>query len=369
LLRVITRLNIGGPARQALLLTRALRDSYDTRLVTGRPHASEGELHDPAVVPSYTSLVRPPSPVNDLRALAYLRRQVADRRPVLVHTHMAKAGTLGRLASFGRRQRPRLVHTFHGHVLEGYFQRALERGIVDVERRLARRTDALVAVSPEVRDSLLELGIGTPDRFHVIPLGFDLSAHRTVDGRSGALRERLGLADQPLVGIIGRLAPIKDHATLLQAMTRVPGAHLAVIGDGELRPALEAMVQDLGLSSRVHFTGWWRDIPSAMADLDLVALSSRNEGTPVALIEAAACGRPVIATDVGGVRSVVANGETGQLVPPRDPVALAQGITDLLADEQRAALFGAEARRRSGRFDHARLVDDLRRLYESLTGP
>ncbi|MFN2526114.1 MAG: glycosyltransferase, partial [Actinomycetota bacterium] len=302
-LRLITRLNIGGPARQALLLTRNLGPEYETVLAAGTAPPAEGELTDPDIPITRVPLVRAPHPVNDLRAFRAVRGLIRTFKPEIVHSHMAKAGTIGRLASGRADGRPRTVHTFHGHVLQGYFSSPVQRALVAVERRLARRTDALIAVSPEVRDGLLDLGIGAPERFHVIPLGLDLAPFGGIEGRSMRLRGRIGLdAETPLVGVLGRLAPIKDHAMLLEALTHVDGVHLAVMGDGELRPSLEARARELGLGRRVHFTGWWTDVAAAIADVDAVVLSSRNEGTPVSLIEALAGGRPVVATDVGGTR-------------------------------------------------------------------
>lgn len=366
-LRVITRLNIGGPARQALLLTRELATTHPTTLVAGTPPPEEGELLDPRVPVTRVPLVRSISPRDDVAAVAAVRHLLVTHRPALMHTHMAKAGTVSRIAAHTIRHRPVLVHTFHGHVLDGYFTPRKERAFLDIERALAKRTDALVAVSPEVRDDLLALGIGRPEQWRVVPLGLDLSAHLAVSGRSGRLRQQLGLADDvPLVGTAGRLVPIKDIGTLLDAIARLPGVHLALLGDGEERAALEARTAALGLRDRVHFTGWWHDMPAALADIDVAALSSLNEGTPVTLIEAAACGRPAVATDVGGVRSVVVDGVNGLVVPPSDPAALAGAVEAVLGDPARAAAMGAAGRARSDLFSADRLVRDIRALYDEL---
>jgi len=366
-LRAITRLNIGGPARQALLLTHALSPEFATTLVAGAPALAEGELEDPRVRPVRAPLVRAPSPPNDARALAQLRRLMTSERPAIVHSHMAKAGALSRIAARTLRDRPKIVHTFHGHVLEGYFGAAVERAFIATERALARTTDLLVAVSTEVRDDLLELGIGRPEQWRVLPLGLDLDAHRRVADRSGVLRSRLGLGDDAvLVGLVGRLVPIKDPATTLEAIARVPDVHLVVAGDGELRDAVAATAGDLGIRDRVHLIGWMADVPALMADLDIVVLSSRNEGTPVALIEAAACARPVVATDVGGVRSVVADGQSGFLVPAGDHQAMATAIARLAADDDLRRVMGLHGRLRSNRWSADRLVADVRSLYREL---
>lgn len=369
-LRLITRLNIGGPARQALLLTAALRPEWHTLLAAGTPTAEEGELLEPGVEVIRVPLVRPLRPATDAAAVLAARRLIATHRPDILHTHMAKAGTAGRIAARTGAGRPRTVHTFHGHVLDGYFRPTVERAFIELERVLARTTDVLVAISPEIRDELLELRIGRASQYRVIPLGFDLSQHLRVEGQVGRLRATVPVpADTPLIGIVGRLVPIKDHETMLLAMRDVVGAHLLVIGDGELRQALEARVRTLGLETRVHFTGWWSDIPSVMADLDVVALSSRNEGTPVSLIEAAAAGRAVVATDVGGVRSVVEDGVSGLAVPPGDPAALAAALQRLVDDPALAARMGAAGRAAVGRFTAERLVTDVRSLYDELTEP
>jgi glycosyltransferase involved in cell wall biosynthesis len=368
--QLVTRLNIGGVAAHVLLLGRELAHDRPTTVAAGQPAETEGEMTDPAVAVRHVPLVRPLRPATDARALAAVRRLLVETGATLLHTHMAKAGTIGRLAghSLPGRARIRTVHTFHGHVLDGYFSPAVQRAFVEVERRLAVRTDALIAVSDEVRDALLELRIGRPGQYQVIPYGLDLGRFLAVDGPSGSLRGSLDLGPEvPLVGILGRLVAIKDHATVLAAMVHVPGVHLAVVGDGELRPALEAQAAGLGLGGRVHFTGWSADVPGALADLDVVVLTSRNEGTPMVLIEAAAAGRPVVATRVGGVAAVVADGFTGHLVPAGDAEAVASRIGLLLADPVGRQAMGRAARvAMADRFGPDRLLRDVRALYAAL---
>lgn len=373
-LRLITRMNIGGPARQAILLTKGLSAEFPTVLAAGRPAPTEGELTDPEVPVRDVPLVRPVRPVTDLRCLFVVRSLLHESGARLVHTHMAKAGTVGRLAALSSSRagkRPKLVHTFHGHVLQGYFAGPQQRAFVQFERMLARYTDALVTVSPEVRDQLLDLGIGKPAQYRVVPLGFDLGPLLAVGapgGPGGLLRSRLGLAQAvPLAGALGRLVPVKDHATLLSAVSAVPGLHLAVLGDGELRATLEGLARELGIGDRTHFTGWWEDVPSALADLDVVVLSSRNEGTPVALIEALAAGRPVVATDVGGVRYVVQDGETGWLCRAGDATGLAELLQRAIAEPEVAMRLALEGRKRvAERFGYQRMLADHRSLYQEL---
>jgi glycosyltransferase involved in cell wall biosynthesis len=282
---------------------------------------------------------------------------------------MAKAGAIGRVAARLGPDRPRTVHTFHGHVLDGYFSAPVRRAFVEIERLLAKQTDVLLAVSPEVRDSLLEFGIGRPDQIQVLPVGLDLSPYLSVGRGTGVFREELGLEPgTPLIGSVGRLVPIKDHSTLLRALARLPGVHLAVMGDGEIRPRIAAEAQSCGLTDRVHLLGWRQDLPAILADLDAVVLTSLNEGTPVALIEALAASRPVVATDVGGVRHVVEHGRTGLLAPAGDDRCIADRIASVLSDRAGAAHLAVAGRRDvSLRFGEERLVSEMRDLYRDLT--
>lgn len=376
-LRVIARLNIGGPALHASLLTERLDPArYDSTLAAGAVEPGEGDYLAlqgrtlPRLVP-VRGLGREIRGRQDLAALGTLVALVRRLRPHIVHTHTAKAGTLGRLAArLGRA--PVVVHTYHGHVLRGYFPPAKTRAFVAIERALARLTDALVAVSPRVRAELLDLGIGRPDRFEVVPLGLDLEPFASADRLRGELRRELGLdAAVPLAGIVARLAPVKAHEVFLEAARRLAARpvppRFVIVGDGERRPALEAMAETDGLRGRVHFLGWRADLPRIYADLDVVVLCSRNEGSPVALIEAMTAGRPVVATRVGGVPDVVADGETGLLVPENDPPALAEAIARVLDDGELARRLGAAGRPRVvERFGAARLVRDIDTLYTRL---
>src|SRR5207245_2820341 len=246
--------------------------------------------------------------VADARAVRALGQLMRRRRPDIVHTHTTTAGGLGRIAA-RRAKVPITVHTFHGHVLSGYLSGAQTRALATAERFLARRTDVLVSVSERVRDDLLSLGIGRPSQWRVVPLGLELGDLLSGPAPAAEARRALELpGEAPLVGIVGRLAAIKDHPTFLAMAASVahrhPEAHFVVAGDGALRPAMESSAKEM-LGDRVHFLGWATDLPALYGALDVVVLTSRNEGTPVALIEAAAAGRPVVATAVGGVPAVV----------------------------------------------------------------
>ena len=376
-LRVIARLNVGGPAIHATLLNERLDPArYDARLVAGVEAADEGgylELHgrQPDRFVRLPDLGPAIDARRDLRAGRALLRMVREFRPHVVHTHTAKAGALGRIAAVLGRV-PVVVHTYHGHVLEGYFSPVKTKIFLGVERTLARVTHQLVAVSDQVRRDLLALGIGRPDRFSVVPLGFDLAPFATADRVRGRLRQELGVAaGVPLVGIVARLVPIKAHEVFVAAAARVaarwPDARFVVVGDGECREAIAARIADADLEARTHLLGWRGDLPEIYADLDVVALSSRNEGSPVALIEAMASGRAVAATRAGGVPDVVVHGETGCLVAVDDDQALAAAIDGLLADPERRARLGAAGRARVlTTYGADRLLADVDRLYTRL---
>jgi glycosyltransferase involved in cell wall biosynthesis len=369
ILRVITRLNIGGPGLHVLTLTRALTE-YPTLVACGRPDPHEGLLDSSGIETTSVPLVRPVAPISDLQAVRDLRRLILRRHPSIVESHMAKAGFAARIAAVASRPRPATVHVFHGHVFDGYFSQPVQSALIRVERLLARRTDLLLTVSDQIRDDLLALDIGQEDQYRVVPLGLQLGPFLARQGPSGTLRQPLGLsADTPLIGVAARLVPIKDHQTLFSALSRVPDAHLAVLGDGVLGPDLKEWARASEVGPRIHFLGWHEDMAAALADCDVVALSSRNEGTPVCLIEAMAAGKPVVATDVGGTPSVVDDGETGFLVPPHDPVALAERLETVLSDRELARRLGGQGRIvAQERFGLDRLVSDMRSLYSELLG-
>ena len=378
-LRVIARLNVGGPALHTTLLTERLDPRrYDARLVTGTEEPGEGNylaLHGkaPERVTVLPALGREVRGVADGVALAGLVRLMRRVRPHVVHTHTAKAGTLGRVAAHLTRV-PVVVHTYHGHVFHGYFSPGRTRIFLGVERTLARWTDGLLAVSETVRRELLALGVGSPARFRVVPLGLDLDRYGGADAARGILRAELGLpAEAPVVAIVARLVPIKAHEVFLEAARRVrqalPASRFLVVGDGERRAALEALAAELGLGTSVHFLGWRRDLERVYADATVVALTSRNEGSPTSLIEAMAAGRPVVATRVGGVPDLVEDGVTGRLVPPDDAGALATALVTLLRDPERRRTLGMAARERVfPAFTAARLVADVDALYAELLG-
>lgn len=369
ILRVITRLNVGGPAQQALFLTKALPKEFETKLLTGRLAKGEIEINHEDIPTTSIHLTREINPARDLLAYFDIRREINSFKPNLVHTHMAKAGAISRTAALISQNKPVLVHTFHGHVLEGYFSTAKQNMFIQLERHLARHTDILIAVSNEVRDELLDLKIGTVDKYRVIPVGLDLYPFLKQVGKTGKLRKKLGISmEDPLVGIIGRLTAIKDHATLFKSIALLRDVHLAVIGGGELERDLVILSHNYKIHNRVHFLGWQtQSLAELVSDLDIVVSSSLNEGTPLALIESLAAEKPVVATDVGGTSSVIQNGYSGFLIPPRNPEALAEKIQYLFNNPVLAHQMGINGRSYvKEKFSQDRLLRDITALYNEL---
>jgi glycosyltransferase involved in cell wall biosynthesis len=379
--RVIARLNVGGPALHVSYLTRGLVErGYDTTLVTGRVGPSEGSMEYVAeeadLHPVYVgSLQRNLAPLADLAALFRLVGLLRRVRPHVLHTHTAKAGAVGRVAALlalGARP-PVVVHTYHGHVLTGYFSKRLSRFFVEVERLLGRMTDALIAVSPEVRDDLVRLGVARESKFTVIRLGLDLEQRIAAppDARE-RVRAELGIGQESfVVAWLGRMTEIKRVEDLMQAFADVRGrgveAVLVLVGDGPDRAELERLTDELGVADAVCFTGFRADVGSIYCASDVVALSSANEGTPVSLIEALAAGCAVVTTAVGGVSDVVDEGRAGVLVPFGDRRAFADALGELAASPERRRELGEAGRRHVlKRYSVERLLEDVDALYRSL---
>lgn len=392
ILRIIARLNVGGPAIHVALASAGLDATkrYQTRLLAGDLGEGEGDMEWFArergvAVEKVRGLGRELSAGGDLRAVSHVLRVCRAFEPHVIHTHTAKAGAVGRVAGAlhnltrGRAApRAKLVHTFHGHVLNGYFGRVKQGVFRSVERGLATRADRLVVPSPRLLDELVAMRVGRREQYAVVPLGFELApflavAPRAKGAPAGALRQELGIpADAFAIGIVGRLTAIKNQSMFLRAAarlrrrTRTP-MRFVLIGDGELRAELETEARAAGLADVVHFAGWRKDLAPIYAELDAVALTSRNEGTPVTLIEAMASGRPVVSTAVGGVADIVDDGVSGLLVDPErdDMFAVAMGR---LADETdlRTRLAAAGRERAAKRFTVDRLIRDLDALYGGL---
>ena len=380
-LRVIARLNMGGPALHVAYLTAGLRDrGYDTTLVAGtlaRGEDSMGFVADELGIDvvKIDELGREISPFRDLLATVRLARVIRRERPQILHTHTAKAGAVGRLAALlaGPARPPVIVHTFHGHVLRGYFGPVRTRFFLALERWLAAHTTALIAVGPQVRDDLVALGVAPPERFVVVRLGIELEERvRPQDDGRAETRRYLGLpGDRFVVGWVGRMTAVKRTDDVLEAfrLVREQGvdACLCLVGDGPDRERIERRAAELGVIRDTLFLGYQEDVAPYYAAFDALVLPSANEGTPVSVIEALAAETPVVATRVGGVPDVVREGEEGFLVDAGDTAELAERLTRLAGDAQLRRRLGKSGRERVvKRYAVDRLLDDIDRLYREL---
>lgn len=375
IMRIIARLNIGGPAVHVCLLTAYMADSgFHTTLVAGNVGDEEGDMAylaekltiQPVLLPT---LQREISLWADIAALRALISLIMKERPHIVHTHTAKAGFVGRLAA-ALCGVPVIIHTFHGHVLSGYFSRAKSALFILLEKGAALATDRVLTISERLRCDLLRYRIAPSERVEVVPLGLEIDAYRDLGPFRGQFRSQIGASiDEKIIGIVGRLVPIKNHRMFLEAahlvLKDMPGTYFVIVGDGELRDDLEACSKEMGLAGKVNFAGWQTDLRPVYADLSCVVICSDNEGTPVSLIEAMAAGIPVAGTRVGGIPDLLCDGEFGELVEPRDPDGLALAIRRCLSAPDTDRLRRAQEYVRD-KYGIGRLVHDLSDLYVSL---
>lgn len=374
ILRIIARLNVGGPTIHVTLLANRLGPpEYESLLVCGTVEPGEGDMGyfaeqygvHPVVIPE---LGRSLHPLRDAVTIWKVYRLIREYQPDVVHTHTSKAGFVGRVAAWMAGV-PVIIHTFHGHVFYGYFGRPLTAIFMFLERMTARMSDTVITLTDSLRRELADVyHIARKSRITVLPLGLDLDGFAQTPRKGGAFRQAWNIpADAALFGIVGRLASVKNHALFLDAAllvrAQLPGARFVIVGDGETRAEIEARVDALGLSDAVTLTGWQRDLAPIYSDLDVLVISSINEGTPVSVIEALAAGCPVVSTYVGGLPDLLDHGDLGVLVPPGDAEALAQAIVDTYRnppDGRRAQELMLD------RYGIARLVRDLDSLYRGL---
>jgi glycosyltransferase involved in cell wall biosynthesis len=380
ILRVIARLNMGGPALHVAYLTKGLESrGYDTTLVAGRLARGEDTMSFVAdelgvEVVGLGELHREVSPFYDPVAITRLVREIRRVRPHILHTHTAKAGAVGRAAALlaGDARPPVVVHTFHGHVLRGYFDPVRTQLFRETERALARHTTRLIAVGPQVRDDLVELGVAPAQQFSVIRLGIDLESRVPTQDRRAEFRELFGIPEERfVVGWIGRMTAIKRVPDILSSfkllLDRGVDATLCLVGDGPDREPAELQAKELGIARHVISLGYQRDVSPYYALFDAFVLPSANEGTPVVAIEALAARRPVVATRVGGVPDVVTEGEDGFLVDVGDVDAIADALERLARDPELRRSFGEQGHERVvPRYRVERLVDDIDELYREL---
>ncbi|HXH18034.1 MAG TPA: glycosyltransferase [Chitinophagales bacterium] len=387
-LRIINRLNLGGPTYNAAYLSRYINRGYETLLLAGMKDETEASsefiLKNMGITPVYIpEMFRPVNPVRDWQAYRRIQSIIRDYKPDIVHTHAAKAGALGRLAA-RHCNVPVIVHTFHGHVFHSYFTPLKTNFFIRAERYFASISSAIVAISNLQKRELSEVfRICPPEKITVIPLGFELDRFQAgYDSKRSAFRIKYHVDDDTLaIGIVGRLVPVKNHPLFLRAFKRTlektsRKIKAFIIGDGEERENLMQIAKQLDLpfdasgkttSSPLVFTSWLTNIDEVMAGLDMVALTSFNEGTPVSLIEAQAAGKAIVATAVGGIEDVVIPGITALLSPAGDLDELAANMVRLAEDDALRKRLGQQGFQFvRNRFDYTALVKNMADLYDRL---
>jgi glycosyltransferase involved in cell wall biosynthesis len=399
--RVIDRLNIGGPAKHVIWLTTGLdANEFDATLITGTVPCGEGDMgyfaEASGVRPVVIKEMSRELGLRDIVVVAKLFRQFLKIKPQIIHTHKAKAGAAGRIAAFiykwltpsavmFRPRECRVLHTYHGHVFHSYYGTLKTWIFLTIERALARFcTDRLLVVSAQQSSEICKtFHIGRAEQFQVVPLGLDLD--ELADDRA-RVRDQLQLADDEVaIGIVGRLCEIKNHAMFLESAARVAedpnGSHsrtrFVVVGDGHLRPSIEGLARELRVAEKTVFAGFRRDATSLYSGLDIVALTSLNEGTPLTLIEAMCSGRAVAATEVGGVVDLMGSRlesrvgftvwEHGVTAASRDVEGFARALRYLIErPELRLKMgMGGQSFVRT-RFSRRRLVNDIEQIYHEL---
>lgn len=389
IVRIIARLNIGGPAIHTILLTEGLNKTrFDSLLVCGSTGRGEGDIlyyaFNKRVTPYFIpELKRDLHFFNDFIAFKKIYRIIKNEKPDIIHTHTAKAGALGRLAAiiynfFHPHRLIVIVHTFHGHIFDGYFNKFKTKIFVLIERFLAFFTCRIITLSKSIKEELISLGIGNKNKIEIISLGLELEDFLGIPPRDNSVIN---------IGIVGRLVSIKNHRLFLEAASKAivdnPDIKLRfkIIGDGELREELEAYSRTLNINTWVDFLGWQKDLIQVYSDLDIVALTSINEGTPVSLIEAMASGRTVIATDVGGVRDLLGKEihayvkqdvqfkvlERGIIVEAKDSDSFAAALNFILKQNnlrENMSILSREYVR--SKFSKERLIEDTENLYTNL---
>ncbi|MCC6795081.1 MAG: glycosyltransferase family 4 protein [Candidatus Hydrogenedentes bacterium] len=371
---VITRMGKGGAQENTFhTVCLANRDRYEVDLISGHTAHNEPSMEqtvrDAGIeIVRVKHLVRNPSPLNDLRAYNELLQIYRDRKYDIVHTHTSKAGYLGRMAA-AKAGVPIIVHTPHGHIFFGYFNKLFTRFFTKLERDAALKSSKLIELTQRGVDQHLAEGVGTRDQWTSIFSGIDLAPFDEAIRARAATRQSLGVApDEFLIGAVGRLEPVKGFSYFVRAarivLDSMPSARFILAGDGAERESLEALAETLG--PRFQFLGMRDDVPALMAAMDLCVVPSINEGMGRVILEAGAAGTPVVATNVGGIPEVVNETVTGLLVRPRDETGIASAVLSLAADRAQRERIGIAARDHVQKFSLARMVEKIETLYEDL---
>jgi glycosyltransferase involved in cell wall biosynthesis len=379
-LRIINRLNLGGPTYNAAYLSKYLAPEFETLLVAGikedDEESSEFIVTDMGLQPVYIpEMRREINFTNDRIAYQKIKKLIAEFKPDIVHTHAAKAGTLGRLAAANSGV-PVILHTFHGHVFHSYFNPLKTAVFKSVERYLSKKSTAIIAISDIQKEELCaEHKVCKPAQTVVIPLGFDLTRFQSDQlAKRDAFRTEYKINDDTVaIAIVGRIVPVKNHELFIRGFAAVKAAYKGkvkgfIIGDGDDRSKMEQIAESLGLTSEdLVFTSWIFDVDRPLAGCDIVAMTSLNEGTPVSLIEAQAAGKPIVTTEVGGIGNVVIPGKTALLSPSQDLEGFTQNLLKLVEDKAlRANMSALGWEHVRQRFHYERLVGDMRKLYTKL---
>lgn len=389
ILRIINRFNLGGPTLNVAYLSKYMCPEFETMLVGGSKDDSEESSEfileelgiRPIIIPE---MQRKINLKNDWIAYYKIKKLIEAYKPDIVHTHAAKAGTIGRLAAFNTRV-PVIVHTFHGHVFHSYFGKVQTTVFKNIERYLAKRSSAIVAISERQKEEIAAIHrVVSRDKISVIPLGFDLSKFSDKQEEKRAIfRDKYSVKeDEIAIGIIGRLVPVKNHNLFLNTLKKVKEntskrIRAFIIGDGETLPGIIKHAKELKLDYSMNehpamlmFTSWIREIDMPCAGLDIIALTSFNEGTPVSLIEAQAAGKPVVSTRVGGIENIVKHNETGLLSEINDVDGFYHNLMELITNEEKRKQLGkAGCGNIREKFHYSRLVSDMKQLYGKLLNP
>lgn len=389
ILRIINRFNLGGPTFNAAYLSKHMPENYETLLIGGlQDDLEDSSLHiiedldlRPYLIPN---MFREIDIKNDLRSLKMIKDLIKEFQPDIVHTHASKAGALGRLAAIQLKV-PIIVHTFHGHVFHSYFGKLKTLMYKMIERYLAKRSSAIIAISKKQKEELVDVfKIASDDKVKVIQLGFELNKFsENMPQKRTEFRAKYNIDDQTIaIGIVGRLVPIKNHGMFLRAVDHIKKASKKkirgfIVGDGDERPKIENMATELGLTfsdgnesssnEDLTFTSWVKNVDEVNAGMDIIALTSKNEGTPVSLIEAQASNKPIVTTNVGGIEDIVLQNETALLSSVHDQDQFNSQLLTLVEDKDLRDSMGAKGWEFvKEKFHFNRLVQDIDELYSFL---
>ena len=378
-LRIINRFNLGGPTYNAAYLTKYLSPEFETLLIGGAKddteESSEFILKNLGVDYRIISeMKRPVNLMDDYSAYKKIKKIIREFKPDIVHTHAAKAGALGRWAAFAC-DVPVIVHTFHGHVFHSYFGKLKSTFYKSIERNLARKSSAIVAISEIQKHELTSIHkIASSDKVHVIPLGFDLKRfNQNHEEKRINFRTKYNLEeDEIAIGIVGRLVPVKNHVLFLEAIkyskqNSTKKIKAFVIGGGEEMKNLISLTSRLKLNDSVIFTSWEKEVDKVYPGLDIVCLTSFNEGTPVSLIEAQAASKPIVSTNVGGIENVVIPDITAFLSDVSDKETFWKNLLKLINEDTLRNEMGKKGWNHvHEKFGYIRLQSDMKKLYNDL---